>query len=71
MTLKRTNSVEEKLCIWLLKNGKKAWEFPGGPVVETLCSHCQGLGSIFGQGSHKPLNVYKQGRSYSGPSPEV
>lgn len=30
-------------------------EFPGGSVVRTLCSHCQGLGSVPGWGtkSHK------------------
>ena len=25
-------------------NNKVAWEFPGGPVVRTLSSHCQGPG---------------------------
>ena len=28
---------------------KNDWEFPGSPVVRTLCLHCQGLGLIPGQ----------------------
>ena len=30
-------------CIFTIKN-KQPREFPGGPVVMTWCSHCQGLG---------------------------
>ena len=29
-------------------------EFPGGPVVRTLCSHCRDLGSISGWGTNIP-----------------
>ena len=29
-------------------------EFPGGPVVKTWSYHCQGLGSIPGQGTKTP-----------------
>ena len=30
---------------------KKAWEFPGCPVVRTWWFHCHGLGSIPGRGT--------------------
>ena len=33
-----------------------SWEFPGGPVVRTRCSHCQGLGSIPGRGTKIPAS---------------
>ena len=29
-------------------------EFPGGPVITTLCSHCRDLGSISGWGTNIP-----------------
>ena len=35
-------------------------EFPGGPVVKTWCFHCQGLGSIPGQGT-KTLQAMQYG----------
>ena len=35
--------------------------FPGGPVVRTQCSHCQGLGSIPGQGT-KTLQARQHGQ---------
>ena len=34
-------------------------EFPGGPVVRTLCFHCWGPGSIPGQGTKIPQNVQR------------
>ena len=30
----------------MAKDSGNVWEFPGGPVVRTLCSDCRGLGSI-------------------------
>ena len=30
---------------------RQRWDFPGGPVAKTPCSHCRGLGSIPGQGT--------------------
>ena len=35
------------------------WEFPGGPVVRTLCFYCRGHGvlSLFGKLSYKPHSV--------------
>ena len=30
------------------------WEFPGGPVVRTLCFHCRGTGSIPDLGTKIP-----------------
>ena len=32
-------------------------EFPGGPVVKTLCFRCRGTGSIPGQGTEIPQTV--------------
>ena len=29
-------------------------EFPGSPMADTQCLHCQGLGSIPGQGTKMP-----------------
>ena len=31
-----------------------SWDFPGGPVVKTLCFHCSGHGSIPGRGTKIP-----------------
>ena len=33
------------------KKNEKKWEFPGSPVVRTLCFHCQGPSSIPDQGT--------------------
>ena len=38
------------LISWLqYVNNSGAWEFPGSPVVRTLCFHCQGQGTKCGQ----------------------
>ena len=36
------NELEDRLYKYILE--KKTGEFSGGPVVRTLCFHCQGLG---------------------------
>ena len=41
--------------MWNLKNVIR--DFPGGPVVRTLCSHCQGPGLIPGWGTKIPPAV--------------
>ena len=37
------------------------WDFPGGPVVKTLCFTAAGVGSILGQGT-KNLHVVRCGQ---------
>ena len=53
------HSVTTSSCVGEAKGGLPAqlskvhvsWGFPGGPVVNTLCFHCGGTGSIPGQRS--------------------
>ena len=40
--------------IILLYRKDMFWEFPGGPVVRTLCFHCRGPSSIPGWGTKIP-----------------
>ena len=35
------------------------WDFPGGPVVKTLCFQCRGLGWIPGRGTKIPHAVQR------------
>ena len=37
-----------------LKYTKNSWEFPGGPVVKTLCFHCWGRGFNTWSGNWDP-----------------
>ena len=41
------------------------WDFPGGPVVKTLCFQCRGLGSIPGRGTEDPHTVQHGGKKES------
>ena len=37
-----------------MKYKLRAQEFPGGSVVRALCTHCEGPGSILGEGTKIP-----------------
>ena len=37
---------------------KNLWDFPGGPVVKTLCFHYRGMGSIPSRGSSPCRGVW-------------
>ena len=38
---------------------KYIWDFPGGPVVRTLCFHCRGTVSIPGRGTKIPRGAQR------------
>ena len=40
------------------KRENVSWEFPGGPVVRTWCSHCQALSSILDWGTKIPQAMW-------------
>ena len=35
----------------------RGWDFPGGPVGKTPCSHAGGLGLILGQGTRSRMHA--------------
>ena len=41
-------------------------DFPGGPVVKTLCLHCRGHGSIPGRGTKIPPAAKKNKQTKTG-----
>ena len=52
--MKRIGRKRDQGCRGFLHWKQVNWEFPGGPVVRTLMSHCQSLGLISGQGTMIP-----------------
>ena len=58
----QNNIEKEKMRELMFSNFKTYYrEFPGGPVVRTLCFHCRGHGSIHGWGT-KILQAMQQGQ---------
>ena len=46
-------------------NDDKVWDFPGGPVVNTLPFNAGGVGSIPGQGTKIPQATWHSQKQYT------
>ena len=60
VTLDRTLSLSEASFL-TLSNGIRivlSWDFPGGPLLKTLPSSVEGVGSLPGQGSKTPRAMW-------------